>query len=106
MPRCGPCVASWPGNGTGRRPRTWALTASARTPSRSIQQGRKSMARNWRAGAGGNASFALLVVSMVTGLFTHAFHVTRYPLILTDECIYVQQAWSLVNEGRLSHYTS
>jgi 4-amino-4-deoxy-L-arabinose transferase-like glycosyltransferase len=63
------------------------------------------MARNWRAAAGGNASFALLVTSLVTGLFTHAYHVTRYPLILTDEGIYVQQAWSLVNEGRLSPYT-
>jgi len=63
------------------------------------------MFRRWLSSAGGPAAAALLVVSLVSGLFTHAYNLSQYPLFLTDEGIYVQQAWSLVNDGRLSPYT-
>jgi 4-amino-4-deoxy-L-arabinose transferase-like glycosyltransferase len=63
------------------------------------------MSRSWRATGGGTAGVSLLVVSLASGMVTHGFNVARYPLFLTDEGIYVQQAWSLVNEGRLSPYT-
>lgn len=63
------------------------------------------MFRRWRSSVGGPAAAALLVVSLVSGLFTHGYNLSQYPLFLTDEGIYVQQAWSLVNDGRLSPYT-
>ncbi|WP_322620270.1 glycosyltransferase family 39 protein [Streptomyces acidicola] len=46
-----------------------------------------------------------LVFAMVTGLVTHAWHLFQYPLYLTDEGIYMQRAWSLIRETRLSPYT-
>jgi 4-amino-4-deoxy-L-arabinose transferase-like glycosyltransferase len=54
---------------------------------------------------GGPAGRALLVISLVSGLLTHGYNLRHYPLWLTDEGIYTQQAWSLVNGGRLSPYT-
>lgn len=63
------------------------------------------MPRSWPTPAGGTAGVALLVISLGSGLVTHGYNLFRYPLFLTDEGIYVQQAWSLVNEGRLSPYT-
>lgn len=53
----------------------------------------------------GNKGKAALVVSVLTGLLTHGYHLFRYPLYLTDEGIYMQRAWSLVRETRLSPYT-
>jgi 4-amino-4-deoxy-L-arabinose transferase-like glycosyltransferase len=47
----------------------------------------------------------LLALSLLSGLFTHGFNMFKYPLFITDEGIYVQQAWSVVHEGRLSPYT-
>jgi 4-amino-4-deoxy-L-arabinose transferase-like glycosyltransferase len=46
-----------------------------------------------------------LTVSIVAGLITHGWRLLGYPLFITDEGIYVQQAWSVVREGRLSPYT-
>ena len=40
---------------------------------------------------------ALLALSLVSGLFTHGYNLFQYPLFLTDEGIYVEQAWSLAN---------
>ena len=47
----------------------------------------------------------LLIVSLVSGLLTHAYHIFQYPLYLTDEGIYIQQAWAVIREMRLSPYT-
>jgi 4-amino-4-deoxy-L-arabinose transferase-like glycosyltransferase len=55
--------------------------------------------------AGSRASRTLLIISLVSGLVTHGYNLSHYPLWLTDEGIYTQQAWSLINEGRLSPYT-
>ena len=55
--------------------------------------------------ASGPASRTLLIISLVSGLVTHGYNLSHYPLWLTDEGIYTQQAWSLINEGRLSPYT-
>src|SRR3979411_1660978 len=67
---------------------------------------------------GGSAGFArprqawrpqvdrlLLVVSLATGAVTHGFNLFNYPLYVTDEGIYIQQAWSVLREARLSPYT-
>lgn len=53
---------------------------------------------------GRNGRLALLF-SVLTGLLSHGYHLFRYPLYLTDEGIYMQRAWSLVRETRLSPYT-
>jgi hypothetical protein len=42
---------------------------------------------------------------MVSGGITHAYHLMLYPLYTTDEGIYIQQAWSVLREARLSPYT-
>jgi len=47
----------------------------------------------------------LIVVCMASGAVTHAFHLFLYPLYTTDEGIYMQQAWSVLSQGRLSPYT-
>ena len=48
---------------------------------------------------------ALLLLAMVTGALTHGYHLFIYPLYITDEGIYMEQAWSVMREGRLSPYT-
>jgi Dolichyl-phosphate-mannose-protein mannosyltransferase len=47
----------------------------------------------------------LLVLSMATGVVTHGYNLFNYPLYITDEGIYIQQAWSVLREARLSPYT-
>src|SRR5258708_34212837 len=47
----------------------------------------------------------LLLVSLLMGAISHGYHLFLYPLYLTDECIYMQQAWSVLREGQLSPYT-
>src|SRR2546421_5231876 len=47
----------------------------------------------------------LLLVSLLTGAISHGYHLFLYPLYITDEGIYMEQAWSAVREGRLSPYS-
>jgi 4-amino-4-deoxy-L-arabinose transferase-like glycosyltransferase len=47
----------------------------------------------------------LLVCAMLVGAVTHGWNTFRYPLYLTDEGIYSEQAWAVLHEGRLSPYT-
>ena len=47
----------------------------------------------------------LLLGSLLTGAISHGYHLFLYPLYITDEGIYMQQAWSVLREGRLSPYT-
>jgi len=46
-----------------------------------------------------------LLVSLLTGAISHGYHLFLYPLYITDEGIYMQQAWSVLRESRLSPYT-
>jgi 4-amino-4-deoxy-L-arabinose transferase-like glycosyltransferase len=46
-----------------------------------------------------------LLFSLVSGALTHGYHLFQYPLHITDEGIYMEQAWSLLREGKLSPYT-
>jgi 4-amino-4-deoxy-L-arabinose transferase-like glycosyltransferase len=46
-----------------------------------------------------------LVLALVTGLITHAYHLFQYPLYSTDEGIYVERAWAVIREDRLSPQT-
>jgi 4-amino-4-deoxy-L-arabinose transferase-like glycosyltransferase len=56
-------------------------------------------------GRPGPAATALLVLSLLVGAATHGWNVFRYPLYLTDEGIYMGQAWAVLRDGRLSPYT-
>ena len=47
----------------------------------------------------------LLLASLLTGAISHGYHLFLYPLYITDEGIYMEQAWSVVREGLLSPYT-
>src|SRR5947209_20158379 len=47
----------------------------------------------------------LLLVCLLTGAISHGYHLFLYPLYITDEGIYMEQAWSVVREGLLSPYT-
>src|SRR5260370_34838486 len=47
----------------------------------------------------------LLLLSLLTGAISHGYHLFLYPLYITDEGIYMQQAWSVLREGQLSPYT-
>jgi hypothetical protein len=48
---------------------------------------------------------ALLASAMILGLVTHSWNIFKYPLYLSDEGIYMQQAWSVLRHGKLSPYT-
>src|SRR5690348_4023161 len=47
----------------------------------------------------------LLWAMLVLGALTHGYHLFVYPLYITDEGIYMEQAWSVIREGRLEPYT-
>ncbi len=47
----------------------------------------------------------LVVLSLASGALTHGYNLFNYPLYVTDEGIYIQQAWSVLREARLSPYT-
>src|SRR5690348_521042 len=47
----------------------------------------------------------LLVMSVLMGAVSHGYNIFNYPLYITDEGIYIQQAWSVLREDRLSPYT-
>jgi 4-amino-4-deoxy-L-arabinose transferase-like glycosyltransferase len=47
----------------------------------------------------------LIAVCLLIGLVSHGWNMFRYPLYLTDEGIYMEQAWSVLNQAKLSPYT-
>jgi 4-amino-4-deoxy-L-arabinose transferase-like glycosyltransferase len=47
----------------------------------------------------------LLLLSLVSGAIAHGYHMFLYPLYVTDEGIYMEQAWAVLREGLLSPYT-
>src|SRR5215470_9704341 len=47
----------------------------------------------------------LLWALIALGALTHGYHLFVYPLYITDEGIYMEQAWAVLREGRLSPYT-
>ena len=51
------------------------------------------------------AGAALLACCVAMGVLSHGWNTFRYPLFLTDEGIYTEQAWAVLHEGRLSPYT-
>jgi 4-amino-4-deoxy-L-arabinose transferase-like glycosyltransferase len=53
----------------------------------------------------GPLGIAALALALVTGLVTHGFHLFQYPLYSTDEGIYIERAWAVIHEDRLSPQT-
>jgi 4-amino-4-deoxy-L-arabinose transferase-like glycosyltransferase len=53
----------------------------------------------------GRAGQLALTFALLSGLATHGYHLFEYPLYSTDEGIYVERAWSVIREGRLSPQT-
>src|SRR5215217_4607702 len=51
-------------------------------------------------------TFVILGLLVVTGL-VHGLHMTVTPALVTtdDEGTYVAQAWAILHQGRLAHYT-
>jgi 4-amino-4-deoxy-L-arabinose transferase-like glycosyltransferase len=49
--------------------------------------------------------YLALAASLLTGALSTGYNIFGYPLYLTDEGIYMQQAWSVLREARLSPYT-
>src|SRR5258708_18961565 len=46
-----------------------------------------------------------LVLALLSGLITHGYHLFEYPLYNTDEGIYLERAWAVIREKRLSPQT-
>lgn len=46
-----------------------------------------------------------LAFALVSGLITHGYHLFEYPLYNTDEGIYMERAWAVIREKRLSPQT-
>src|SRR5215831_16183249 len=44
-------------------------------------------------------------MTLLAAAVTHGYNLFNYPLYITDEGIYIQQAWSVLREARLSPYT-
>jgi 4-amino-4-deoxy-L-arabinose transferase-like glycosyltransferase len=53
----------------------------------------------------GHGAWTLLVLAILIGGLTHGWNAFRYPLYITDEGIYSEQAWSVLREDRLTPYT-
>src|SRR3954447_19856088 len=47
----------------------------------------------------------VVMATLVGAAVSHGYNVFSYPLYITDEGIYIQQAWSVLREARLSPYT-
>src|SRR3954451_6446989 len=47
----------------------------------------------------------VVIVTLLIAAISHGYNVFSYPLYITDEGIYIQQAWSVLREARLSPYT-
>jgi len=47
----------------------------------------------------------MLLMTLLAAAVTHGYNLFNYPLYITDEGIYIQQAWSVLREARLSPYT-
>ena len=64
----------------------------------------RAPALGWPRSLGRAGRYALLF-AVVTGLITHGYHLFQYPLYNTDEGIYMERAWAVIREDRLSPQT-
>src|SRR5260221_14596978 len=64
----------------------------------------RAQALEWPRSLGRAGKYALFF-ALVSGLITHGYHLFQYPLYNTDEGIYVERAWAVLREDRLSPQT-
>ena len=64
----------------------------------------RAQALDWPRSLGRAGKYALFF-ALVSGLITHGYHMFQYPLYNTDEGIYVERAWAVLREDRLSPQT-
>jgi 4-amino-4-deoxy-L-arabinose transferase-like glycosyltransferase len=93
-----------------RTPESGRGSTALRTP----ESGRDSPGKPAPAGLGavpsgrmplGRLGVIALTFALVSGLITHGYHLFEYPLYSTDEGIYIERAWSIIREDRLSPQT-
>src|SRR5258708_10029121 len=134
MPPCGPRHGNCAASITGRRPSISALTGRLNRskrprlphteekmrvipdktrvihhPRAADQRAQQARRPQQPAAGAGTRSVGLerflLLLCLLTGALSHGYHLFLYPLYITDEGIYMQQAWSVLREARLSPYT-
>ena len=88
------------------------ITTLRRVPTgREVDSGSKGTALIYRLPALGwpkslsRAGKYALAFALVSGLITHGYHLFEYPLYNTDEGIYMERAWAVIREKRLSPQT-
>jgi 4-amino-4-deoxy-L-arabinose transferase-like glycosyltransferase len=64
----------------------------------------RASALGWPQSLGRAGKYALFF-AIVSGLITHGYHLFEYPLYNTDEGIYMERAWAVIREDRLSPQT-
>lgn len=64
----------------------------------------RAQALEWPRSLGRAGKYALFF-ALLSGLITHGYHLFQYPLYNTDEGIYVERAWAVLREDRLSPQT-
>jgi glycosyltransferase XagB len=103
-PSVEPKPASPPGDAP--RPGEGGWRQRGRAPELSVAQARRPEAlRPHPSSPRGRLDGALLALSMASGAISHGYYLFSYPLYSTDEGIYMQQAWSVIREARLSPHT-
>ncbi|HEX6471513.1 MAG TPA: glycosyltransferase family 39 protein [Streptosporangiaceae bacterium] len=84
---------------------TFGMRVAAPTVRPPPGRGKERGAGGRLRGLGRRPGLAALVFALVSGLITHADHLFKYPLYLTDEGIYMERVWSLIRETKLTPYT-
>jgi 4-amino-4-deoxy-L-arabinose transferase-like glycosyltransferase len=64
----------------------------------------RAQALDWPRSLGRAGKYALFF-AILSGLITHGYHMFQYPLYNTDEGIYMERAWAVIREDRLSPQT-
>jgi 4-amino-4-deoxy-L-arabinose transferase-like glycosyltransferase len=81
-----------------------ALRVGRGTPTTASLSSPVATAAMWSRPLGRLGAVAL-AFALLSGLVTHGYHLFDYPLYNTDEGIYVERAWAVIAEDRLSPQT-
>jgi 4-amino-4-deoxy-L-arabinose transferase-like glycosyltransferase len=79
-------------------------SVESRSTARITRRSTLDSARQWYYSRGPLGTFAL-AFAVVSGVVTHSYHLFDYPLYETDEGIYLERAWAIIREFRLSPQT-
>jgi 4-amino-4-deoxy-L-arabinose transferase-like glycosyltransferase len=85
-------------------PSTGFTSLESRGTARITRRSTMDSARQWYYSRGRLGTFAL-AFAVLSGVVTHSYHLFDYPLYETDEGIYLERAWAIIREFRLSPQT-